>query len=223
MTLRNKICKNSCCASCFVCEYPGKLIEMQMGNASIPLSRRNWVFFAQQLVLWGQSSGYICGSLHCNVQKLFYCLVIDCFLLSGLPLASETSVFWGLSPSHSSWVVCFINCFHDLHIFLSVKYIYSAFGLIAFGSDSEWYVTQQDGCIIGHLYKELMFVSLVSQLTMGSYSKPIVAFGCFFQNAFMHTISDILLVKKKGEMKKSNSYWQKPRTFSLKSHFSLGA
>lgn len=81
MTLGNKICKNSWCASCFVCEYPGKLIEMQMGNASIPLGRRNRVFFTQQLDLWGQTSGCIHESLHWNVQKLFYCLVIDYFLL----------------------------------------------------------------------------------------------------------------------------------------------
>lgn len=91
MTLGNKICKNSCCALCFVCEYPGKLIEMQMGNASIPLGRRNRVFFAQQLFSWGQSSGCIRGSLYRNVKKLFYCLVIDYFLLSGLSLASEVS------------------------------------------------------------------------------------------------------------------------------------
>lgn len=77
-----------------------------------------------------------------------------------------------------------------------MKYIYRVFGLIACGMDSEWYVTQQDGCIIGHLYKELMFVSLVPQPTLGSWSKPIVAFGCFFQNVFMHAVSDILLVKK---------------------------
>lgn len=184
-----------------------------MGNASIPLGRRNWVFFAQQLVLWGQSSGCIHRFLHWKGKEVisgryfkyqmcrnsFFLPSSTCisYYLSDLPLASEASVSWGQSPSHSTWVVCFINYFQGLSLlFFSVKYIYSVFGLIAFGMDSEWYMTQQDGCITGHLYKEFIFVSLVPQPMLRSCSKPTVAFGCFFQNVFMHTISDILLVRK---------------------------
>lgn len=44
MTLGNKNCKNSCCAWCFIYEYPGKSIQMQVGNASISLGRGNWIF-----------------------------------------------------------------------------------------------------------------------------------------------------------------------------------
>lgn len=42
-----------------------------------------------------------------------------------------------------------------------------------------------------------MFVSLVLQSVLGSWSKPFLAFVYFFQNALMHKISEILLVKKK--------------------------
>lgn len=155
MTLGNKNCKNSCCAWHFICKYPGKLIQMQVGNASISLGRGNWgclhsswlfgaVFYwcSHGFLHWkGKeviAGRYFKWNIKCAVTLLLPNSPCFSHCLSDLPLAWEASVFWGAAGLFA-WLTIFKTYLFSFFFFLCNMFtVYLAWLPLALTLQGAW-------------------------------------------------------------------------------------